>query len=93
DGLLSVIMTINQERREVICVPTIVSKGFIFMRDNDQMIRKLQELSLDVTDRYLAPSKKININGMKNDLSKTLARYIKDKTNREPMVMPVIMVL
>jgi ribonuclease J len=93
DGLLSVILTINQERREVICVPTIVSRGFLFMRDNDQMIKKLQELSLDVTDRYLMPSKKININGMKNDLAKTLGRYVKDKTNRDPMVMPVIMVL
>lgn len=93
DGLLSVIMTINQERREVICVPTIVSKGFIFMRDNEQMIKELQALSLDVTDRYLGAGKKINISGMKNDLTKTLARYVADKTNREPMVMPVIMVL
>lgn len=93
DGLLSVIMTINQVRREVICEPTIVSKGFLFMRDNDEMMRKMQEIALDVTDKYLLPSKKININGMKNDLSRTLARYIKDKTNRDPMVMPVIMVL
>jgi ribonuclease J len=93
DGLLSIIMTINQERREVICEPTVVSKGFLFARDNDTMIRKLQELALDVTDRYLAPSKKININGMKNDLAKTILRYVKEKTNREPMIMPVIMVL
>lgn len=93
DGLLSVIMTINQVRREVICEPTIVSKGFLFMRDNDEMLRKMQEIALDVTDKYLLPTKKININGMKNDLSRTLGRYIKEKTNREPMVMPVIMVL
>jgi len=93
DGLLSIIMTINQVRREVICEPTIVSKGFLFMRDNDEMLRKMQEIALDVTDKYLLPTKKININGMKNDLSRTLGRYIKEKTNREPMVMPVIMVL
>jgi len=93
DGVLSVVMTINQERREVICTPTIVSRGFIFMKDNQQMIKDMQELSLDVTDKYLASGKKLNISGMKNDLQKTLSRYIQQKTSREPMVMPVIMVL
>jgi ribonuclease J len=93
DGLLSVILTINQDRREVICTPTIISRGFIFMKDNEQMVKMLQTLSLDVMDRYLDPGKKINISGMKNDLIKTLGKYISEKTNREPMIMPVIMVL
>lgn len=93
DGLLSVVLTINQERKEVICTPTVISKGFIYFKDNETMIKTLQALSLDVTDRYLNLGKKININGIKNDLIKSLGKYIKDKTNREPMIMPVIMVL
>ena len=93
DGLLSVVMTINQDRKEVICTPTIISKGFIYFKDNEAMIKTLQSLSLDVTDRYLNSGKKINISGIKNDLIKTLGKFILDKTNREPMIMPVIMVL
>ena len=93
DGLLSVVLTINQERKEVICTPTVISKGFIYFKDNETMIKNLQALSLDVTDRYLNLGKKINISGIKNDLIKTLGKYIQDKTNREPMIMPVIMVL
>ena len=86
-------MTINQDRKEVICTPTIISKGFIYFKDNEAMIKTLQSLSLDVTDRYLNSGKKINISGIKNDLIKTLGKFILDKTNREPMIMPVIMVL
>jgi len=93
DGLLSVVMTINQERKEVICTPSVISKGFIYFKDNEQMIRILQTMALDVTDRYLNAGKKINISGMKNDLIKTLGKYIHEKTNRDPMIMPVIMVL
>jgi len=93
DGLLSVVLTINQVRKEVICTPTIISQGFIFMKDNEQMTKDLQEMALDVTDKYLVQSKKLNINGMKNDLSKTISKYIFQKTGREPMIMPVIMVL
>ncbi len=93
DGLLSVVMTINQIRKEVICTPTIISKGFIYMRDNEQMIKDLQEIALDVTDKYLTGGKKLNISGMKNDLIKTIGKYIHQKTSRDPMIMPVIMVL
>jgi len=93
DGLLSVVMTINQVRKEVICVPTIISKGFIYMKENEDMIKDIQEIALNVTDKYLVPNKKLNINGMKNDLSRTIGKYIHERTNREPMVMPVIMVL
>jgi ribonuclease J len=93
DGLLSIVMTINAERKEVICVPTVISRGFIDLRDNDQMMKKLQELALDVTDRYLLVGKKINIGGIKSDLIKAVGKYIQERTNREPMIMPVIMVL
>ncbi|MDD4183921.1 MAG: ribonuclease J [Candidatus Izemoplasmatales bacterium] len=93
DGILSVVLTINQERQEVICVPSIVSRGFIFMKDNNIMIKDLQELALDVTDKYLIGGKKLNISGLKNDLQKALSRYILQKSTRKPMIMPVIMVL
>jgi len=93
DGILSVVLTINQERQEVICVPSIVSRGFIFMKDNNIMIKDLQELALDVTDKYLIGGKKLNISGLKNDLQKALSRYILQKSARKPMIMPVIMVL
>lgn len=92
DGLLSVIISLELERREVICHPTIISQGFLFMKDESQMIHDLQSLVLDVTDKHLIPNKKININGLKTDLAKTLSRFIMQKTEREPMIMPVIMI-
>ncbi|MDD4355538.1 MAG: ribonuclease J, partial [Candidatus Izemoplasmatales bacterium] len=92
DGLLSIILSLALERREVVCHPSIVSQGFLFMKDESQMIKELQSLALDVTDKYLAPGKKININVLKTDLSRTLSRYIQQKTDREPMIMPVIMI-
>ncbi len=93
DGLLSVVMTINPQRKEVICTPNIVSKGFIFIKDNQKMIKDIQEISLDVTDRFLNTTKKLNINGMKNELVKSLKNYIYRETKRNPMIMPVIMLL
>ncbi|MFO7969568.1 MAG: ribonuclease J, partial [Candidatus Izemoplasmatales bacterium] len=94
DGLLSVILTISQKKYEVICTPNIVSKGFIFVKDNKKMIKDMQNIVLESAKKYLNPkNKKLNINGIKNDIAKSLKKYIKTETNREPMIMPVVMIL
>ena len=93
DGLLSVIITVDNEHKEVICSPNIISKGFIYIDDYQQMIKDMQEIILTSADKYLDSSKKININGMKNDISRQLKIYVQKKTNRTPMIMPVVMVL
>ena len=93
DGLLSVILTISQDNYEVMCTPNIISRGFIYLKDSDKMTKDMQEIILDVTEKYLNPKHKLNISGMKNDIIKNLRKYISDETKREPMIMPVIMVL
>jgi ribonuclease J len=93
DGLLSVIVTIDEEHKEVICAPNIVSKGFIFFKDHQQMAMDMQELVIESVNKYLDSNKKININGMKNDITRTLKNYVLNQTKRTPMIMPVIMVL
>lgn len=93
DGLLSVIITIDEEHHEFSCTPNIVSKGFIYIKDHQKMIKEMQELVLDVGDRFLDPDKKLNINGMKNEITKALKNYVSRQTKRSPMIMPVIMVL
>ena len=93
DGLLSVILTISQENYEVMCTPNIISRGFIYLKENDKMTKDMQEIILDVTDKYLNPKHKLNMSGIKNDIIKALRKYISEETRREPMIMPVIMVL
>lgn len=93
DGLLSVILTISQENYEVMCTPNIISRGFIYLKENDKMTKDMQEIILDVTDKYLNPKHKLNMSGIKNDIIKALRKYISEQTKREPMIMPVIMVL
>jgi mRNA degradation ribonuclease J1/J2 len=58
------------------------------------MIKDMQQIVIDSSKKYLNPNqKKLNINGIKNDISRALKNYIKKETNREPMIMPVVMIL
>ncbi|MFA6648375.1 MAG: ribonuclease J, partial [Candidatus Izemoplasmatales bacterium] len=58
DGLLSVILTVSQANYEVMCTPNIISRGFIHLEENDEMIKDIQEIVLDVTEKYLNPKHK-----------------------------------
>jgi len=93
DGLLSVILTISQENYEVMCSPNIISRGFIYLKDDDKMTKDMQEIILNVTEKFLNPKHKLNMTGIKNEIIKALRKYISDETKREPVIMPVIMVL
>ena len=93
DGLLSIILTISQESYEVMCTPNIISRGFIYLKDDSKMTKDMQEIVLDVTDKYLNPKHKLKMNGIKNDIIRSLTKYIFDETRREPRIMPVIIVI
>jgi ribonuclease J len=93
DGLLSVILTISQDKYEVMCTPNIISRGFIYLNPEDKMTKDIQEITLNVSEKYLDVNHKLNMTGLKNDIIKSLRRYILEETKREPMIMPVIMVL
>ncbi len=93
DGLLSVVITIDQEHREVTCIPNIVTKGFIYIKDHERMVKEMQTLALETTVKFLEPDKKLNINGIKLELTKVLKSYVMKQTKRSPVIMPVIMVL
>ncbi|MCK5732053.1 MAG: ribonuclease J, partial [Tenericutes bacterium] len=93
DGLLSVIITVDQENMEVICSPNIISKGFIYIEDHQQMVKDMQEIILTTAYKYLSTNKKLNISGMKTDITRQLKKYVLKQTKRTPMILPVIMVL
>ena len=93
DGLLSVILTISQDKYEVMCTPNIISRGFIYLNPEDKMTKDIQEITLNISEKYLDVNHKLNMTGLKNDIIKSLRRYILEETKREPMIMPVIMVL
>jgi ribonuclease J len=93
DGLLSVIITVDEKNREIACAPNIVSKGFIFVKDHEHMIKDMQEKVIKACDRFLDQKKKLNINGMKIEVTRVLKQYVGKETNKSPMIMPVIMVL
>ncbi len=90
DGLLVVVVTLDSESGVCIAGPDIVSRGFIYVKEAEDLMEQLRRISQQALDRCLDEDIRdwttIKAN-VKNDLSEFLYR----KTKRSPMILPVIM--
>ena len=93
DGLLSLIATINTKKLSLVISPTIVSRGFIYMKSNEEFTNNLIKASEELISQELAKMKTLNINLLKNQISELLSKLIYNYTERKPMILPVIMTI
>lgn len=93
DGLLSAIVTINKKTLEVVNKPVIISRGFIYMREHTEFTAELSSIVKELVTKKLINMKKVNISLIKRDISKLLTDFIYEKTERSPMIMPVVMIV
>ena len=89
DGLIIVSMVIDRDRGELLSGPEIISRGFIYVRDNEGVIDDVR----DVVRQILATSslRGADWTTLKNRIKDDLHRYIFEKMKRNPMILPIIM--
>ncbi|MBR4667941.1 MAG: ribonuclease J [Butyrivibrio sp.] len=90
DGIVIVVFGIDQDNGQLISGPSIVSRGFVYVRESDKLIDDATDLVLDEITEAL--DKGITDWGkLKSIVKDRLSDYIWKKTKRRPMIMPIIM--
>ncbi|MBQ7615579.1 MAG: ribonuclease J [Butyrivibrio sp.] len=90
DGIVIVVFGIDKANAQIISGPSIVSRGFVYVRESDKLIDDATDLVYD--DVTEALGKGITDWGkLKNIVKDALSDYIWKKTKRRPMIMPIIM--
>lgn len=93
DGLLSAIVTINEKTLEVLNKPVIISRGFIYMREHTELTSELSKIVKDLVTSKLTQMKNVNVSVLKREITKLLTDFIYERTERSPMIMPVVMLV
>jgi len=93
DGLLSAIVTVDKTNLITIGKPAIISRGFIHMREHTELTKEISNLVENAISKKLSTMKKMNVNTLKKEITELLNGYIYSKTQRKPMIMPVIMTI
>lgn len=89
DGMVSIMVSMDSRAGKLLCKPVIISRGFVYMKDSQAMIREAERLVQDVLTKLL--SRKTTFAEIKNTIRETLTPYFSSKTNRNPMIIPVVM--
>lgn len=90
DGLVIVVATIDSSSGEVLAGPEIVSRGFVYVRESEQLLVGACEQVREVLSRMDDMDKR-DFGGVKTRIREAVSAFLYRKTKRSPMILPIIM--
>lgn len=90
EGIVAVILTIDKKTGSLLTSPDIISRGFIYMKDEEELMNAFRaELRRAVSQRF----KRVDLDRFKIELREHVTHFLYQKTNRSPIVIPVVNVV
>jgi len=89
DGMVVVIATIESKTGHLIQNPDIISRGFVFLKDNKQLIEDIRQRVKKMISES-DPLTWADTNQIKNDVRDKIGQYLFTKTEKRPMILPVV---
>ena len=90
DGIIIVVATIDAHGGYVVSGPDIVSRGFVYVKDNEELMNAARDLACRVIDEQY-DSKYHDWNSVKTKVRDEISRLMYEKTKRSPMILPIFM--
>ena len=89
-GLIIVVATINKKEGMIVSGPNIISRGFVYVRENEDLISSACDRAESIIIGSLAKDMK-DWNSIKTAVREGLRKYIYSKTERNPIILPIFM--
>jgi ribonuclease J len=90
DGILTIVVTIDRESFSILAGPDIVSRGFVFVKESDELISEAKDVVKNTLEQCLG-SKTIEWSVIKSSIRNDLGEFLYSKTKRKPIILPIIM--
>ncbi len=89
DGLLLAIVLINAKTRKIVSGPKIISKGFIYFNEENDLLDKITETTTESVESYLGSVQRIDWKELKKQMRNDVKGFIRKEISRSPIVMTV----
>lgn len=90
DGMVIIVVAIDKEIYSIVSGPDIITRGFIYARESEEIINKIKEVAKEEIEICLS-SNIMEWQVLKSSVRKSVNRLIYQKTKRRPSVFPIIM--
>jgi ribonuclease J len=92
-GMFVTVLNMNLKTKKIIGRPRFISRGFVYMKGSQELLKEIENLLFDIHhdwERQSQTNKNITIENFKEAIEKELGKLIYKKTEREPIILTVI---
>ncbi len=90
DGMFVIIATVNTKTGKLRKSPDIISRGFVYLRENQQLLAEARVLIKKTVEKHTERMNPIDLDIVKDELTDTVNGFLLQKTQKTPMVIPVL---
>ncbi len=91
EGMFVIIATVNPKTGRLRKSPDIISRGFVYLRESQELLQQARIIikkTIEDTTKGMQP---VNFDYVKNNVTDAVARFLFEKTNKRPIVIPVVL--
>ena len=90
NGIIIVAVTIDSVTGEVVSGPEVISRGFVYVKESEELMLDMNETACDILEKCYMTGVK-DWNGVKGRLRDGMSKFIRERTGRTPMIVPIVM--
>jgi len=91
DGMFVIIATVNARTGELRKSPDIISRGFVYLRESQELLGEARVIVKKSIVDATRNSNPINFEYVRNSIAESVGRFLLQKTNKRPIVIPVVL--
>lgn len=90
DGMFVIIATVNSKTGKLRKSPDIISRGFVYLRENQQLLSEARVLIKRTVEKHTERMNPLDLDYVKDQLTDVVSGFLMQKTQKTPMVIPVL---
>ncbi|MCG2690045.1 ribonuclease J [Candidatus Parcubacteria bacterium] len=90
DGMFVIIAVVDTQKGKVKGSPDIISRGFVYLRESKDLLKEVRQKSIQIIDRAAGTGGAVNWSYIKDELRNKIGEFLFKKTQRRPIVLPVV---
>lgn len=90
DGMFTIVTIIDSKTKRVIGEPQVTSRGFIYVKENFDLVNATKRKVKEVVQHATAKDESVDWNYVKDQIRDVVGQFLYQKTERRPMVLPVV---
>lgn len=90
-GIFVIVASINTRTGKLKKSPDIISRGFVYLRESQDLLQEARERIRKTIERNISPGKQVDFEKIKKIVSDDMSKYLFQQTAKQPLVIPVVL--